>query len=92
MGSMSYCVFENTSSDFERCLDKLEEMINTDSKPLSESEMRAAKRLASQALRMVQALTEVSPAFDGNTTVQDCDEDELEAVIDILQKQCGEEG
>ena len=25
MGSMSYCLFENTSGDLARCLDKLEE-------------------------------------------------------------------
>ena len=58
MASMSYCRFENTSIDFSRCLDDVEDMVNGDKSPLSESELRSAKRLTNDMIRILELLAD----------------------------------
>lgn len=43
MGSMSYCLFENTADDLSRCLDKLEEVGGCDD--LTPQEAEGQRRL-----------------------------------------------
>lgn len=41
MGSMSYCLFENTLSDFGRCVDKMMEAETLEDLDLNDYEMQA---------------------------------------------------
>lgn len=41
MGSMSYCLFENTASELSRCVDKMEEAGSLQDMNLNEYELRA---------------------------------------------------
>ena len=41
MGSMSYCLFENTASELSRCVDKMEEAGSLQEMDLNEYELRA---------------------------------------------------
>lgn len=50
MASMSYCVFENTASDFETCVEKLE-----NNKPLSSTENEYKDVLYELAKRYIKA-------------------------------------
>lgn len=49
MANMSYCRFQNTSSDLRDCLDYFDDQ-------LSESEQRARKRLIRQCAEVLQSL------------------------------------
>ena len=41
MGSMSYCLFENTASELSRCVDRMEEAESLQDMDFSEYELRA---------------------------------------------------
>ena len=72
--NMSYCKFENTNSDLLDCLNALNEMQSGAGEKLSDSELMAAKNLASTALEIVAMLTDhVGINFDDHKIGQHLD-------------------
>lgn len=67
MSNMSYCRFENTARDLDDCQEALEELIGGEAKPLSRTELEAAKRLARTCIAIVGLIAET----------YECDADEL---------------
>jgi len=60
MSNMSYCRFENTARDFDECVDVMENLISGDEKPLSRTELAAAKRLVVRAFELIQLVEETA--------------------------------
>ena len=63
MSNMSYCRFQNTSSDFEECAEVLEELLSgpdndVSLRSISSDELIAAKRVVETAQRMIVRLVE----------------------------------
>ena len=58
MSNMSYCRFQNTSSDLEDCKDALDAVINEGIGKLSHEEVHAAKRLVQSCLYIVRLLAD----------------------------------
>ena len=58
MANMSYCRFQNTSSDFFDCVDYLEDRRYGDSESLSDDELRAAKRMTNDVLKFLELLSD----------------------------------
>jgi len=55
MPSMSYCVFENTSGDLGRCLDKMEQFcFGHGEMDMNEYELRAFHRMYTQCKDFIQ--------------------------------------
>lgn len=58
MASMSYCRFENTSLEFGRCVNDLQELIDSAREPLIRNELISAKILAMSAQHFLKYLVE----------------------------------
>lgn len=56
MGNMSYCRFQNTSLDFEECVDTFQEMVYEGGK-LSREETRAFGRLLESVGNLMEAIS-----------------------------------
>ena len=84
--NMSYCRFQNTSQDFQACLDALQEMNEYPRKDLvlSSDELKAAKRLASQAYLMMELFSDVL----GEDISEISDDETVQTAVDNLQQSC----
>lgn len=54
MSNMSYCRFQNTGSDFEDCIEAMEEAMWIGGMDLSEEEARAMDEMYEQAQRFIE--------------------------------------
>ena len=64
MSNMSYCRFQNTSSDLKDCKNALEELTNDRTGKLSNDELQAAKRLVRTCLDIVRLLDDARMLSD----------------------------
>jgi len=69
MGSMEYCLFENTGQELNRCLDKLKE---TDFSTLSDSEKRWGMHLIRKAAEIVQGFGHIIGLPKAAPTCPEC--------------------
>lgn len=70
--NMSHCRFENTDSALRECLDAVQAMIDGEAPALSDSELRALKRLSLHCADFVKTLADAAP-----TNVLNMDDDAL---------------
>ncbi|MGO1069591.1 hypothetical protein [Lysobacter sp. CA199] len=79
MSNMSYCRFQNTALALKDCESVLEELADGDPARLSDEELRAAQRLVTSCLNIVQFLAErgsleFEPDMDLATVVEELNE------------------
>jgi hypothetical protein len=88
MANMSYCRFQNTLRDFSDCCTAIENMINEEEGQLSTHELKAAKRLAKEAITFLGLLADVENLSVGQYVSLVEDEDaNIGDTLDKIQKQ-----
>jgi hypothetical protein len=61
---MSYCRFQNTALDLHECENVLEEMFDGSTGPLSEDELRAARKLVNSCIDIARIFADKSGEGD----------------------------
>jgi len=75
--NMSYCRFQNTTTDLRDCAAALEELLHGGTEPLSRDEMEAAKSLAAQALDILHLFADAA-----GKQIEDIEESDIDAALD----------
>lgn len=96
MSNMSYCRFQNTSSDLLDCDGAMESLINRDGEePLSYYELEAAKRLVQAAQNLLQRVAEAggfSVVVQNEGKETDLCDFDFETTIDCINANAKKEG
>lgn len=88
MSNMSYCRFQNTSSDLRDCQRAIENLLRGEGK-LSARELDAAKTLALTCSQIVDRLTEA--AQDEAMDIEDGDGTFLDDILDLTNSNASDE-
>lgn len=95
MSNMSYCRYQNTRTDFDVCVDDLEELMqgggedaNGDPRdPLSDDEVRAMRELVTRVLDLAVMLAE-GAGVDTGDLGEACSEDRIVQDLVTLNRAC----
>ena len=87
MGNMSYCRFENTSSDLQDCINAVGEMIEG-GYDLNEYETRGFRRLIEQAAELLQLIGE-TVGIDAEEIIEKV-EWKSESIVEEFRDLCGD--
>ena len=86
MSNMSYCRFQNTARDLDDCADAIEGLMCSEQEPLSDEELRAAKRLVESCARIVQLLADEMPLKGEDAPDRDRFERMVPATLDSINE------